>query len=67
MLSKRLMDIYKEAAPHIAYLEKVKEIVLRLEGKPKEEIIKTLEEYEKKANPTLRTDIKILLGYIEKE
>jgi hypothetical protein len=51
MLSRKLLEIYEEAVPHIVYLEKVKKILLSLEGKPK----------------TLRTDIKILLRYIEKQ
>lgn len=67
MLSRKLLEIYEEAVPHIVYLEKVKKILLSLEGKPKEDAIKTLKEYGKKADPTLRTDIKILLRYIEKQ
>lgn len=67
MLSRKLLEIYEEAVPYIVYLEKVKKILLSLEGKSKEDAIKTLKEYEKKADPTLRTDIKILLRYIEKQ
>ncbi len=67
MSSRKLLEIYEEAVPHIVYLEKIKKIVLSLEGKSKEEIVNSLKEYGKKANPTLRTDIKILLRYIEKQ
>jgi ribosomal protein L12E/L44/L45/RPP1/RPP2 len=66
MSSKSLMEIYEEAAPHIAYLQEIKEIVKKLEGKSWEEVIEELREREKRANPTLQTDIKILLKYIEK-
>ena len=32
MLSRKLLEIYEEAVPHIVYLEKVKKILLSLEG-----------------------------------
>ncbi len=67
MSSKSLMEIYEEAAPHLAYLKKVKEIVSALEGKSKNDVIKELKKRRKKANPTLRTDITILLRYIEEQ
>lgn len=66
MSSESLMELYREVAPHLAYLKKVKEILRELEGTPREKVIHALKEYGEKADPTLKTDIKILLRQMEK-
>ncbi|MEA1994205.1 MAG: hypothetical protein U9N35_07435 [Euryarchaeota archaeon] len=67
MLSKDLMEIYKETAPHIANLKRIKEILSELEGEPREEVVKKLKKHQKEADPTLRTDITIVLRSIAEQ
>ena len=67
MLSDDLLKAYREAAPYISHLNKEREILLSLEGRSKDEVMEALREYGKEEDPTLRTDIKILLRYMEKE